>query len=70
MFLKPNSRSRSRITLTDQNTKIGTLLNGEQIRGTSVVLDRDENTVTLGRFKHQFLYVPSDFENCFILTRV
>ncbi|TVY86333.1 Nibrin, partial [Lachnellula willkommii] len=59
----PNARSRSRITLSDQNTKIGTLLNGEQIRGTSVVLDQDKNIVILGRYEHEFLFtwVPVTF---------
>ncbi|TVY35295.1 Nibrin [Lachnellula occidentalis] len=59
----PNARSRSRITLSDQTTKIGTRLNGEQIRGTSVVLDQDKNTVILGKYEHEFLFtwVPVTF---------
>ncbi|TVY31654.1 Nibrin, partial [Lachnellula subtilissima] len=59
----PNAHSRSRITLSDQTTKIGTRLNGEQIRGTSVVLGQDKNTVILGKYEHHFLFtwVPVTF---------
>lgn len=61
-------RSRSCLTLIDgcgvinkdgtTGTKIGTLLNGEQIRGKRVVLNQDENALTLGKYKHRFRYVP------------
>jgi pSer/pThr/pTyr-binding forkhead associated (FHA) protein len=54
-----NARSRSQLTLEDKNTKIGTLLNGEQIRGTKVTLQKDDNIFTLGKYKHAFRYVVS-----------
>lgn len=53
---KGNTSNRSRITVTDLDTKIGTLLNGEQIRGKSIDLETEENTITLGRFKHRFRF--------------
>lgn len=52
---KANPRSRSRLTIKDLDTKIGTLVNGEQIRGKTHPLDRVENEVVLGRFKDRFL---------------
>jgi hypothetical protein len=56
---KGNLRTRSRLTLTDLETMIGTLVNEEQIKGRSQVLDRDVNVVQLGRFKHLFRHVSS-----------
>ncbi|CAG8956713.1 hypothetical protein HYFRA_00012257 [Hymenoscyphus fraxineus] len=51
-----NARSRSRVTIKDLDTKIGTLLNGEQIRGKTEQLDREDNIVVLGRHKHHFRF--------------
>jgi len=45
---------RSRITLEDLNTKIGTLVNGEQIRGRKYDLTRVENVVAVGKYKSHF----------------
>ncbi|KAJ5041658.1 uncharacterized protein L3040_005234 [Drepanopeziza brunnea f. sp. 'multigermtubi'] len=47
----------------EKGTKIGTLLNGEQIRAKTVVLDRDENVLKLGRFEVAFrlTWVPFTF---------
>ncbi|RDL38808.1 uncharacterized protein BP5553_03148 [Venustampulla echinocandica] len=49
-----NASSRSRVILTDLKTKIGTLVNGEQIRGKVFPLERKDNVVSLGRYKHHF----------------
>lgn len=49
-----NTQARSKITLEDLNTKIGTLVNGEQIRGRKYELTREENVVTVGRYKSHF----------------
>jgi len=54
-----NANYRTKITIQDgcgdpKGTKIGTLLNGEQIRAQTVPLDRDENVVSLGKYKHFF----------------
>ncbi|PBP26294.1 FHA domain-containing protein [Diplocarpon rosae] len=69
-----NARFRTQITLTDGcgvpnkksgefGTSVGTLLNGEQIRGKAVVLQRDQNVVILGKFKQHFHFnwVPVTF---------
>ncbi|KAM3084074.1 hypothetical protein ACMFMG_001818 [Clarireedia jacksonii] len=55
-----NPKSRARVTLKDLNTKIGTTVNGEQIRGQEHVLTKDENEVFMGKFKHvfRFTWVP------------
>ncbi|PQE22956.1 hypothetical protein CJF30_00008568 [Rutstroemia sp. NJR-2017a BBW] len=55
-----NPKSRARVTLKDLNTKIGTTVNGEQIRGQEHVLTKDENEVFLGRLKQvfRFTWVP------------
>lgn len=58
-----NAQSRSKITLEDLETKIGTLVNGEQIRGKKYELDKDQNVVSLGRYKHHFTFtwIPMTF---------
>ncbi|CAL3970423.1 unnamed protein product [Diplocarpon coronariae] len=69
-----NAGCRTRITLTDGcgvpnkksgefGTPVGTLLNGDQIRGKAVVLERDQNVVSLGKFKQhfRFTWVPVTF---------
>lgn len=38
----------------EKGTKIGTMLNGEQIRARTVVLNRNENVVKLGKFEVAF----------------
>ncbi|KAH8646573.1 hypothetical protein BGZ60DRAFT_535557 [Tricladium varicosporioides] len=47
-------RTRSKIWLQDLDTKIGTLLNGEQIRGKTCQMFDEDNVVALGRYKHKF----------------
>ncbi|TAQ91099.1 hypothetical protein B7494_g514 [Chlorociboria aeruginascens] len=58
-----NPRSRSTVTLVDLGTKIGTLVNGQQIRGKKHVLKGVESMVTLGRYEHhfKFIWVPVTF---------
>ncbi|KAI9825831.1 MAG: hypothetical protein M1832_000771 [Thelocarpon impressellum] len=46
--------SRSTITVEDQNSKVGTLLDGEQIRGQSRVLAGEQHDIRLGTFQHLF----------------
>jgi nijmegen breakage syndrome protein 1 len=55
-MFQQNSRSRSRCIIKDLDTKIGSFLEGEQIRGQSRVLEREENVVILGRYKDSFRY--------------
>ncbi|KAK4187463.1 hypothetical protein QBC35DRAFT_551950 [Podospora australis] len=43
-----NLHSRSQVTVTDLDSKKGTTLNGEQIRGQKKILSKDENEVKLG----------------------
>ncbi|KAH6672550.1 hypothetical protein B0J14DRAFT_701589 [Halenospora varia] len=47
-------RTRSKIWLKDLDTKIGTLLNGEQIKGKTCQMFDEDNVVALGRYKHNF----------------
>lgn len=54
--LKANIRTRSRVTLVDLNTKQGTLVNGEQIRGNSYLLPQDQNTAILAKSKCHLKY--------------
>jgi nijmegen breakage syndrome protein 1 len=54
MDWQTDSRARSCITLQDMNTKIGTIINGEKIRGESRVLDKVDNKVQLGKYPHLF----------------
>jgi nijmegen breakage syndrome protein 1 len=42
--------------LKDLDTKMGTLVNGEQIRGTTIVLQRDHNVAFLAKSKCQLTY--------------
>ncbi|KAB8298772.1 hypothetical protein EYC80_000947 [Monilinia laxa] len=50
-----NPKSRSRVTLRDQNTKVGTTVNGEQIKGKeSHELSNDMNEICIGKYKHVF----------------
>jgi nibrin len=44
------------VTLVDLDTKIGTLVNGEQIRGKAYVLDQDRNIAVLARSKCHLMY--------------
>lgn len=53
---KQNSRKRSRVVLEDLGSKIGTLVNDEQIRGTRYELQKDYNEIKLGRHKYLFKY--------------
>ncbi|KAL2061412.1 hypothetical protein VTL71DRAFT_7685 [Oculimacula yallundae] len=56
-----NPNSRTQLTIQDgcgdpNGTKIGTLLNGAQIRGQTKTLELDENLVILGKYKHNFRF--------------
>ncbi|KAJ5707840.1 hypothetical protein N7488_007641 [Penicillium malachiteum] len=42
-------RARTKVTITDLNSKKGTTVNGEQIRGRERVLSEDETKIQLGR---------------------
>lgn len=62
-YLQGNPRSRSTITITDQATKIGTTLNGQQIRSEKEnkighVLNGDVNVIVLGKYPYEFRYKP------------
>ncbi|KAJ8058940.1 hypothetical protein OCU04_011925 [Sclerotinia nivalis] len=50
-----NPKSRSKITLNDLNTKVGTTVNGEQIKGKNgYELSNDANEICIGRYKSLF----------------
>jgi hypothetical protein len=51
---KARLHTRSRITLEDLNTKIGTLVNGDQIRGQRRVLEDKDNDIRLGQYEKLF----------------
>ncbi|KAE8387020.1 hypothetical protein BDV23DRAFT_131898 [Aspergillus alliaceus] len=44
--------AKSEITVIDQNSKCGTAVDGEQIRGESVSLTGEEHTIKLGKYQH------------------
>ncbi|PLB37549.1 DNA damage response protein RcaA [Aspergillus candidus] len=44
--------ARSKLTVTDLKSKVGTTVDGEAIKGESRTLGDDEHTVRLGRYKH------------------
>ncbi|PMD51140.1 uncharacterized protein K444DRAFT_225107 [Hyaloscypha bicolor E] len=51
----PNARTRSRVTLQDLGTKIGTTVNGQRLeKKTDHVLQREDNVITLGKYKYNF----------------
>ncbi|KAF7853943.1 hypothetical protein EAF04_010609 [Stromatinia cepivora] len=50
-----NTKSRSKITLSDLNTKVGTTVNGEQIKGKGgYELSSDVNEICIGKYKNLF----------------
>lgn len=56
VYLKARLDSRSRITLEDLGTKLGTLANGSQIRGQQHVLKGDRNEIKLGHYNAIFRF--------------
>ena len=52
----PQSRihARSKITIEDQNSKSGTVLNGKRIRGQTEVLQGDQHEIYLGHYEQPF----------------
>ncbi|KKK15490.1 hypothetical protein ARAM_007219 [Aspergillus rambellii] len=44
--------ARSEISVSDQGSKFGTLLDGEQIKGVSKKLTGEEHTIQLGKYQH------------------
>ncbi|KAI9732997.1 MAG: hypothetical protein M1834_003540 [Cirrosporium novae-zelandiae] len=46
--------SRSQLKVTDENSKVGTWLDGESIKGQSRILTGVEHELQLGRYKHLF----------------
>lgn len=49
-----NRTSRSTVTVEDLKTKIGTQINGTQIKGTTCVLTQESNTLKFGSCNHLF----------------
>ncbi|KHJ36027.1 putative dna damage response protein [Erysiphe necator] len=49
-----NPQTRSKIYIQDFDTKIGTLLNGKQIRGQTVELTKAKNYILLGRYNKSY----------------
>lgn len=55
VLIKRNLKSRSKVILNDQNTKVGTTVNGEQIKGKDGhELNSDVNEIRIGRYEHLF----------------
>ncbi|PHH85947.1 hypothetical protein CDD83_10953 [Cordyceps sp. RAO-2017] len=50
-----NPKSRSRLTIEDLATKIGTIVNGEKIKGSKYVVDGKEAEITMGKCPSKFL---------------
>lgn len=46
--------SRSRLTIEDLATKIGTVVNGQKIKGSKYVVDGSEVEVTMGKCPSKF----------------
>lgn len=44
--------SKSEISVTDQDSKGGTTVDGEHIRGQTKTLEGDEHTLKLGKYQH------------------
>ncbi|OJJ51773.1 hypothetical protein ASPZODRAFT_12582 [Penicilliopsis zonata CBS 506.65] len=44
--------ARSEISVIDQGSKCGTIVNGEQIRGDSKKLNGEEHTIKIGKYQH------------------
>ncbi|KAJ5340073.1 hypothetical protein N7452_006801 [Penicillium brevicompactum] len=47
-----STRARSEITITDLNSKKGTVVDGNSIEGEHKLQKRDEHTIQLGRYEH------------------
>lgn len=52
--LQTDLRKRSLVTIEDLKTKIGTLVNGKQIKGERFDLIKDTNEVKLGHYRETF----------------
>ncbi|KLJ12992.1 hypothetical protein EMPG_12035 [Blastomyces silverae] len=44
--------SKSRLVVTDQKTKCGTIVDGESIQGSSKELNKDEHVIQIGKYPH------------------
>lgn len=49
-----NQRSRSTLTIEDLATKIGTVVNGEKIKGKRKVIEGDKAEFTMGKCPNRF----------------
>jgi pSer/pThr/pTyr-binding forkhead associated (FHA) protein len=50
--IQTRPHTRTKVTVTDLNSKKGTLVDGEQIQGGERVLNGDEHIIQLGRYGH------------------
>lgn len=51
-----NLSSRSRLTIEDLKTKIGTFINGQKIKGEKHVVSGDETEIVMGKCPSKFRY--------------
>jgi hypothetical protein len=53
-----NLSSRSKLTIEDLKTKIGTFINGQKIKGEKHVVSGDETEIVMGKCPSKFRYDP------------
>jgi hypothetical protein len=53
---KSRLHTKSELTVSDQGTKCGTTVDGEQIKRKSKTLSGNEHTIRLGKYQHAFRY--------------
>lgn len=52
--------TKSKLTVIDQNSKCGTVIDGEQIKGGSKTLSGDEHILHLGRYQPALRYEETE----------
>lgn len=50
-----NPSSRSKVTIEDLKTKIGTVVNGQKIKGAKVEVSEEKIEMTMGKCPYKFL---------------
>lgn len=54
LYLQTDPRSRSTVTIEDLKTKLGTWVNGKNIKGEQLVLTKDENEMKVANYNKVF----------------
>lgn len=50
--VQSKTREKSEIVVSDQGSKFGTIVDGEQIKGDSKSLTGDEHTIYVGKYQY------------------